>query len=151
MASVREKVAAELENISQALDDLQNARARPERTVVERAALATFLHNIYSGFENIIKQILQAKGIAIPHTQTSHKDLVNLASAERIISQPLADDIFPFLTFRHFFVHAYGFMLEEDPLMKLVEKIPNVHSRFVSEIEAALREFENPGLHEPSN
>jgi hypothetical protein len=42
MANLREKVSAEEENINQTLNDLQSALARPERTIIERAALATF-------------------------------------------------------------------------------------------------------------
>jgi hypothetical protein len=56
-----------------------------------------FLHNIYSGFENILKQILQENGRTIPNTPTSHKDLIIPAVADTIISQPLADDIFPYI------------------------------------------------------
>jgi len=62
MASLREEVMAEEESLSQVPNDLRNTLVRPERTVIERAALATFLHNIYSGFENLLKQILAIKG-----------------------------------------------------------------------------------------
>jgi hypothetical protein len=48
MASLREKVVAEQENMALTLSDLRLVFERPERMVIERAALATFLHNIYS-------------------------------------------------------------------------------------------------------
>jgi len=142
MDSPREKVVAEEENINQALNDLQFALSRPEQTVVEVAALGTFLLNIYTGIENILKQILQAKKLAIPHTSSSHKDLLVLAVAEKIISQSLADELLPFLSFRHFFVHAYGFMLDDKPVRNLAMRIPTVYTRFVNEIDAALQSFE---------
>ena len=141
MASLKEKVAAEKENIAQALNEIELAMARTQRSTIELAAIGTFLHNIYSGFENILKQIFRTKELPIPHTPTSHKDLINSAVHGKIISQSLADDIFPFLTFRHFFVHAYGFMLEEDPVIKLATKIPNVHSQFMAEIDVVLQDF----------
>jgi len=142
MADLREKVEVEKEYINHTLSDLQLALARPEQTIIELAALGTFLLNIYTGIENILKQILQAKKIAVPHTSSSHKDLLALAVKEQIISQSFYDDIFPFLSFRHFFVHAYGFMLDNEPIMRMVNKIPQVYSRFVTEIDTALENFE---------
>lgn len=142
MADLREKVDVEKEYIAHTLKDLQFALARPEQTVVEIAALGTFLLNIYTGIENILKQFLQAKNIAIPHTLSSHKDLLALAVKEQIISRSLYDDVFPFLSFRHFFVHAYGFMLDDKPVLHLVNQIPAVYSRFAAEIETALQDFE---------
>lgn len=141
MASLREKVAAEQENIARALQDLQNALTRPQKGVIELAAAGTFLHNIYSGFENILKQILQAHGATLPQTSSSHKDLVNLAVAKQIISQTLADEIFPYLTFRHFFIHAYGFMLDDEPVLRLATKIDAIHAHFNAEIETALQKI----------
>jgi len=61
---------------------------------------------------------------------------------EQIISQSLYDDVFPFLSFRHFFVHAYGFMLDDKPIPRLVNKIPEIYSRFAAGIETALKNFE---------
>ncbi|MCI0699081.1 hypothetical protein L0337_44650 [candidate division KSB1 bacterium] len=144
MANLREKVSAEEENINQTLNDLQSALARPERTIIERAALATFLHNIYSGIENILKQILKAKGVSIPSSPSWHKDLLILTVSEKIISQDLANDIFPYLTFRHLFVHVYGFMLDDEEIIKLATKIPEIYSRFAAEVESALQNFEKP-------
>ncbi len=139
MASLREKITAEQENVARALQDLERALTRPESSVIELAAAGTFLHNVYSGFENILKQILQAQDVALPQSSSSHKDLVNLAVAENIISQFLADDIFPYLTFRHFFIHAYGFMLDDEPILRLAAKIKTIHSRFNAEIELTLQ------------
>jgi hypothetical protein len=110
MADLRERIVAEEENIVQTLNDLQSALDRPERTIIERAALATFLHNIYSGIENILKQILKAKGVPMPSSPSWHKDLLLLAVFEKIVSQNLVNDIFPYLTFRHLCVHVYEFM-----------------------------------------
>lgn len=144
MDSPREKVVAEEENINQALNDLQFALSRPEQTVVEVAASGAFLLNIYSGIENILKQILQAKKLAIPQTSSSHKDLLMLAVDEKIISKSLADELLPFLSFRHFFVHAYGFMLDDKPIRNLATRIPTVYTHFVTEIDTTLQSFEIP-------
>ena len=62
MGSLPKSILAEKENVETALDNLKQAVARPERSVIELSAMATFLHNIYNGMENILKQdILCAK------------------------------------------------------------------------------------------
>lgn len=69
---------------------------------------------------------------------------LNDLQAEKIISQSLADALLPFLSFRHFFVHAYGFMLDDKPIRNLATRIPTVDARFVNEIDTALQNFEKP-------
>ena len=71
---------------------------------IDLGVLGTFLHNIYTGIENILKQILQEKTISIPHTASSHKDLLALAVSENVISQALADD---FSHFYHFAISLF--------------------------------------------
>ena len=55
MDELTEQILAEKENVDIALQNLKTAMARNEKTVIELAAIATFLHNIYNGMENILK------------------------------------------------------------------------------------------------
>lgn len=87
---------------------------------------ATFLHNIYNGIENILKQVLKAKKIRVPKSEIWHKKLLDLAVSHGIISEQLSDELREYLAFRHFFVHGYGFMLEETYLEELAKNIPDV-------------------------
>lgn len=135
MVDLTRKIAAEKENVEAALANLKVAMARKERSTIELAAIATFLHNIYNGIENILKQILKTKGTQIPRTETSHKDLLDLSVSIGIIPEKLSDELYEYLTFRHFFIHAYGFMLEEANLDDLARDIPKVWLRFLSAIE----------------
>ena len=92
-------------------------------------------YNIYNGIENILKQILLERSIEIPQSDSWHKDLLNLSASMGIISEKLSDELYAYLTFRHFFVHAYGFMLDEDQLEDLAINIPDVWAKFLSGIE----------------
>jgi len=135
MVDLTRKRAAEKENVEKALDNLKDVMGREKRSTVELAAIATFMHNVYNGIENILKQELKAKGTKIPKSETSHKDLLDLSTSIGIIPMELCDQLYEYLTFRHFFVHAYGFMLEEKHLEDLAHNIPNVWSQFLSAID----------------
>ncbi len=135
MDELNRKIFAEEENIEIALGNLRDAMARKKKTVIELAAIATFLHNIYNGIENILKQTLKTKGVEIPESATWHKELLNLSVSQRIISEKLADQLYEYLAFRHFFVHAYGFMLDEAHLEVLANNISEIWLQFMKEIE----------------
>ncbi|MFZ3207993.1 MAG: hypothetical protein WA140_04055 [Geobacteraceae bacterium] len=134
MDSLPKQIAAEVENVEAALRNLEETMKRQIKTVVELAAMGTFLHNVYNGIENILKQILKLKNIQITREENWHKELLNLSVTHGIISADLSDELYEYLTFRHFFVHAYGFMLEEAPLESLTHNIPRVWSEFISEV-----------------
>ena len=135
MDELQKQVLAEKENVEIALENLKLAKSRKEKTVIELAAIGTFLHNIYNGIENILKRVVVAKNVEIPTSVTWHKDLLNLSLSIGIISENTCDDLYKYLTFRHFFIHAYGFMLEEAYMKDLMNDIPDVWSRFLKEIE----------------
>lgn len=135
MDELQKQILAEKENVEIALENLRLTKSRKEKTVIELAAMGTFLHNIYNGIENILKRVVVAKNVEIPTSVTWHKDLLNLSLSIGMISEKTCDDLYKYLTFRHFFIHAYGFMLEEAYMEDLMNDIPDVWSRFLREIE----------------
>ncbi|MEA1894359.1 MAG: hypothetical protein U9N36_03975 [Euryarchaeota archaeon] len=140
MDKLRKHIRAEGENVEIALGNLKQTIEREEKTVIELAAIGTFLQNIYNGVENILKQIIVAKGGELPMSGTWHKDLLNLSASMGIVSEELSDELYRYLTFRHFFVHVYGFMIEETHPEDLVIDIPEIWSQFLSETENYLKE-----------
>ncbi len=103
MVSLSEKIEAEKENVERTLKDLEMAMKKKEKSVIELSAIATFLHNIYNGIENILKQILKTRNIDILKSDTWHKDLLELSAENKIISEKLVDKLREYLAFRHFF------------------------------------------------
>jgi len=140
MDNLKKRILAEKENVEIALNNLKYTMERKEKSVIELAAIGTFLHNIYNGIENILKQILIANDAEIPRSATWHKDMLNRAMSMRIISEKLSDELYEYMTFRHFFVHAYGFMLDEARLEELADRIPEVWSQFLLELDIFLKE-----------
>ena len=140
MDELRENVAAERQRVETTLAELSHALARETRSTVELAGIATFLLNVYNGIENILKQVLRTEGVRIRASETWHTEVLNEASVRGIISPDLRRDLRPFLGFRHFFVHGYGYMLEEAPLMDLANRASTVWSRFIAEVERFVAE-----------
>ena len=58
MASLREKVEAELEQMDQALRELPGARRVKRLSALELGGTASLLSSLYHGAENILKQAL---------------------------------------------------------------------------------------------
>ena len=140
MVSLSERINAEKENVERALSDLEIVMNKEEKSVIELAAIATFLHNIYNGVENILKQVLKEKNITVPHSETWHKELLEISVSNSILPETLADKLREYLAFRHFFIHGYGFMIDAAPLEELAGDIPGVWSEFTAEISDVLKD-----------
>jgi len=138
MASLRERVNVEMENISVVLKELEKIKDKPNKSIVELAGIGTFLHNIYTGIENILKQILSSQGIQIPSSDSWHQDLLIQATDKGIITETIKKQLAKYLAFRHFFIHAYGFLLDEKELKLLVDDVFGVYSSFKTEIDVFL-------------
>lgn len=91
MAKLPKQILVEKDNVEKTLANLKEAMERSEISSVELAAIGTFLHNIYNGIENILKQIARLKGVEIPKSDSWHKDLLNLSVFKGIISEELSD------------------------------------------------------------
>ncbi len=142
MDELLREIAAEKEQISQTLTALEEALNRQKRTIVELAAIATFLHNFYNGIENLLKRVLQFKKVSIPDSATWHKDLLDLAVDQHIITLDLSRTLDEYRAFRHFFVHGYGVMLDEVRLSPLAEHLPKVWEQFEEELAAFVASIE---------
>jgi hypothetical protein len=133
MASLREKVEAELEQMDQALRELPGARRVSKLSVLELGGTASLLSSVYHGVENILKQGLLAVGAGLPSGAAWHRDLLQSACEQGVISTELRDRLVPYMAFRHFFTHAYGFDLDPQRLAPLVRDVRAVCGGFKKE------------------
>lgn len=133
---LKEYCDAEFENIDIVISDLFSVvkAEKTEYSISELAAIATFTHNFYNGIENILKRVLSFKHLEIKDSPTSHKDLLKTAFDSGIISKELYDTLSDYLSFRHFFVHAYSFTLRWEELRPLVDRIKKTLENFKSAI-----------------
>ena len=120
MADIRYRVQAELENIDKIIRDMPVTTTLSSLSTLELAGVGALLNSFYNGLENIIKQIILSRKLPLPTGETWHKDLVEIACTESIISESTKDGFKEYLAFRHFFSHGYTFDLDPariDPLV----------------------------------
>lgn len=135
MGEYEEYQIAERQAMERTMELLSKGLSRESKEEIDYAGIATYLHNLYGGVENILKHILKHCGIRITPSDSWHKELLMSAINHGIVSKLLADQLRDYLKFRHFFIHGYGFMLESELLIPLAEKAKSVFYQFFKEIE----------------
>jgi hypothetical protein len=137
---LKEYCDAEFENIASVLAEIELvvAPAKVQYTTAELAAIATFIHNSYNGLENVLKRILYHIKFETKDSPTWHKDLLKTALDQKIITDSLYNLLSIYLSFRHFFVHAYSFTLRWEELKPLVADLNDTINRFKSEVNSYL-------------
>lgn len=126
MADVKERIAAEEENISRVLTQMPSAAELAELSELELAGTAALLHNTYNGIENILKQVVLSLDQKVPEGASWHRDLLTLAEEKGIISSTTAQGLFPLMAFRHFFSHGYALDLDPERMESLVNSVKHV-------------------------
>jgi len=138
MAEVRERVEAELENIEHVVAELPGDDSLPNLSSLELAGVATLIHNFYNGIENILKQLVIARGEKLPDGSSWHRDLLNIATSNNIISESTAKELRRYLAFRHFFSHGYSFDLDKEHIIPLVMGIQGTLASFKNDVDNVL-------------
>ena len=131
---LKEYCEAEFENINTVTAELFSIikTEKTEYSIAELAAISTFIHNCYNGIENILKRVLLASKIKVKDTSTWHKDLLKTSLDMGVIPYELYVSLSGYLSFRHFFIHAYGFSLRWEELKPLVDGLERTLNEFGS-------------------
>ena len=127
-----------MENIDEIFKEIPSRIKLPYLSILELAGTAALLHNFYNGIENILKQIFISENINLPEGKSSHKELLEAAVINNIISEQSKNSFGEYMAFRHFFSHAYAFDLYADKMEPLVEKAKEVYLNFRKEISRYL-------------
>jgi len=142
MVSIQEKIRAEMENITTVLTELERVKDEPHKEPAVIVGWGGISPKYIHGDGKHFEQLLLYNKIPIPNTPTWHKDLLNLSVEHRLITGETADKMGKYLFFRHFFTHAYGFLLDEAKLNPLMNNISDVYSEFKCEIDGNLTKIE---------
>jgi len=101
---------------------------------IQVRAAAVSLHSIYNGVERILELALTESELSLPRGGQSHSELLTLAKEHGLISESLEEELRPYLAFRHFFRHSYGFMLDDQQLNPLLNRIGEVITKLAAEL-----------------
>jgi len=128
---------SEFKNIGRIKEELFSlvSTEKAEYSLSERAAISTFIMNIYSGIENILKQMLMFDGLDIKDAPQWHEKVLKKAGEIGILPPDLFQILMGYLYFRNLFTYSYAFNIEWENLKGLVDTVKEVTERFSSEVE----------------
>jgi uncharacterized protein YutE (UPF0331/DUF86 family) len=127
----------EFTNINRIADELYSVY-KPEKTdypIAEQAAIAALLINIYSGIENILKQMLKFDKLEVDDSPDWHEKVLRKAGEIAILPPDLIQLLSKYLAFRNYFLYTYIFNINWEDMKFMVEAARDVVSNVNSEVE----------------
>ena len=137
---VEEELQALERTVQEGEELLRTCADPPTRT--ELRAMASIVHEFYTGVEGIFRHIVVRLGEGLPRGAHWHHELLQQVAEPReqrpaLIAEPLRALLEEYLDFRHFFRHAYGYELDWVRLKPLVRDL----SRVLRSLREELQEF----------
>ena len=133
----------EFGNINRIVDELYSVY-KPDRTehpISEQAAIAALLINIYSGIENILKQVLKYDKLDVGDSPDWHEKVLRKAGEIAILPPDLIQLLSKYLAFRNYFLYTYIFNISWDDMKVMVDAARDVVSNVHSEVEEYIQTF----------
>jgi uncharacterized protein YutE (UPF0331/DUF86 family) len=117
----------EFDNIDKISNELFSVY-KPDKsdyTMAEQAAMAALVMNVYSGIENILKQMLIFDKLDIQDSPEWHEKVLRKSAEIGILPPELFQILSRYLSFRNFFIYSYIFNINWEDLKALVEAVRN--------------------------
>lgn len=112
---------------------------KPEYTVSEQTAMAAFLMNIYSGIENVLKQMLVYDKLEIKDSPGWHEKVLRKSGEIGILPPELLQLLSKYLSFRNYFIYSYVFNINWEDMKILVDAVRDVTTKVRSEVDEYLQ------------
>ena len=130
-----EEIQQEKRHIDKTLEMLLAARRKRIIHDDNLVAMSVYIRDVYMGIENVIRRILQEKGISIVKTDSWHKELLSKSVECGAISEGLRETLVGYLNFRHLQTHGYSHMMKWEKMKPLADKAEDTANRFFSELK----------------
>ncbi len=108
---------------------------KSEYSTAERAAMASFVVNIYGGIEKILKQMLVFDKLDIKDSPEWHEKVLKKAGEIGILPPELFQILSRYLSFRNYFIYSYIFNTKWEDLKGLVDAIGDLLVKFRAEVD----------------
>ena len=131
------KIKFEIQQIEkeiEIIEILKNIWVNGELDEIQLRAAGSTLHSIYNGIEKILILKIKEQKIEIELNNKWHTELLKKAVENNIISKKIEEELREIMGFRHFFRHAYGFMINKNNIEPLIKKMKYVFEDFSNEI-----------------
>ncbi|MBI4849312.1 MAG: hypothetical protein HY808_12185 [Nitrospirae bacterium] len=126
----------EFANIDRVVGELFSVYSpeKAEYTFSEQAAIATFIVNIYSGIEKILKQMLLFDKLDVQDSPEWHEKVLRKSSEIGILPPDLFQILTGYLSFRNYFIYNYVFTIKWENMKALSDATKDVAARVKSEV-----------------
>ncbi len=131
---------SEFDNIDKVANELFSVY-KPDKsdyTMAEQAAMAALVMNVYSGIENILKQMLLFDKLDVRDSPEWHEKVLRKSGEIGILPPELVQILSRYLSFRNFFIYSYIFNINWEDLKALVDAVRDLVIKLKSEINEYL-------------
>lgn len=147
-AILEARIRQELQQLDKLAQEIKKAlkpyQGREIKNTITLRALASMLHDFYTGVEKIFLNIAKEIDQSAPRSESWHRLLLEQMTLHlqgrrpAVIDKELAGDLQQYLAFRHRFRNLYGFDLEWNRMDQLVKEMPEVLHRLTLDINEFL-------------
>lgn len=148
-AILEARLRQELQQLDKLSEEMKKAlkpyQGKEIKNTIVLRALASMLHDFYTGVEKIFLNIAREIDQYAPRSENWHRLLLEqmtLHLKDRrpvVIDKELAGDLLQYLAFRHRFRNLYGFDLEWERMEQPVKAMPDILHR----LTVAINDFLN--------
>jgi len=133
---LRNYLDQEFGNIDKVVNELFSLY-KPEKseyTLAEKAAVAAFIVNIYSGIEKILKEMLLFDKLDVHDSPEWHEKVLKKSSEIGILPPDLFKILSSYLAFRNYYIYTYIFNIKWENITALADTVNDVVGKLKTEI-----------------
>jgi uncharacterized protein YutE (UPF0331/DUF86 family) len=106
---------------------------------VEKAAVSAFIVNVYSGIENVLKQVLAFDRLDIEDSPDWHEKVLRKAAEIGILMPDQIQSLSKYLAFRNYFIYTYIFNINWEDVKSLADALPGIVDQVRNEVSEYLQ------------